>query len=160
MKTGLKVLLLTSILCVGIVAVSRKDVNKNSGIISQKEVKSSFNYYEIEYQIKVALQQLFEDIYGNKVYDARMYIEKIYTKEEEKQNELLKDLNLKEKEYAFELRYELKPASGVNPNELITSNGVYNEESGWITDIERVGVLRFNQNNIPNYQITNFGTSF
>ena len=119
------------------------------------------NMEEAEYQIQVALQYLFQEVYGDKVYDARMYVEKMYTAEEEQEDELLKSLELGPDEVAFRVRYELKPAEGVDPNEFLAGSGDYDEESGWVVEKYNVGVLRPNPDgDEPKYIITDFGTSF
>jgi len=39
-------------------------------------------------------------------------------------------------------------------------DGEYDEESGWIRNMTRVGILRPNEGGEPAYQITDFGTGF
>ena len=119
------------------------------------------NLEEAKYQIEVAMQYQLEQMYGEKVNDARIYVEKIYTAEEEKESELLKDYNLGPNEVAFEVKYELHPAEGVDINELLVATGEYDETSGWVTDKYNVGILRPNPNgDEPKYVITDFGTGF
>ena len=121
-------------------------------IMSQEEAK---------HQIEVAMQYLLEEAFGDKVNDARIYVEKIYTAEEEQSDELLKSLGLGPDEYAFEVKYELHPAEGADPIELTAATGDYDEESGWVVDKYNVGVLRPNDGGgEPAYVITDFGTSF
>lgn len=114
------------------------------------------NEEEAKYQIEVAMQYLFEKIYGDKVFDARINVEKIYTAEEEKEI----GMELGEDEVAFEVRYELKPSSSADINELMIPDGEYDKESEWIKDIHRVGVLKPTNNEEQKYEITNFGTGF
>ncbi len=119
------------------------------------------NLEEAKYQIEVAMQYLFEDIYGDDVFDARIYVEKVYSAEDEEENSAVKSMNLGPDEVAFEVRYELKPAEGADINKLTIPNGEYDEDSEWITGITRVGVLRPNEKGgEQKYKITDFGTGF
>ena len=115
---------------------------------------------DAEYQIEVAMQYKLGEMYGDKVNDARIYVEKIYTAQEEQEEEPIKALELGPDEYAFMVRYELHPAEGVDVEELLPANGKYNEESGWVVNKTGVGVLRPNESGEPEYIITNFGTGF
>ncbi len=115
---------------------------------------------DAEYQIEVAMQYLLEEAYGDKVNDARIYVEKVYTAEEEQADELLSSLGLGPDEYAFEVKYELHPAEGTDPIELTAATGEFDEASGWVLEKYNVGVLRPNDSGEPAYVITDFGTSF
>ena len=117
------------------------------------------NVEEAEYQIKVAMQYLLEESYGDKVVDARIYVEKIYSSEEEKV-EPLKSLNVGINDVAFEVKYELKLAEGVDVNEFLAGSGEYDEESEWIKEKYNVGILRENEKGEPKYKITDFGTGW
>lgn len=117
------------------------------------------NAEEAEYQIKVAMQYILEEMYGDKIFDARIYVDKIYTAEEE-QEDPLKSYNLGADEVAFEVHYEILPVQGTDVNELTAATGVYDEESGWIKEKYNVGILRPNENGEPAYKITDFGTGF
>ena len=99
------------------------------------------NEEEAKYQIEVAMQKLLEETYGDKVFDARIYVDKIYSTEEEKE-EPLKSLNIGIEDVAFEVNYELKLASGVDPNEFTAGTGYYDEESEWVKEKSAVGILR------------------
>ena len=123
-------------------------------------VSKNMSQEEAEQQIQVAMQYLLEEAFGDKVNDARVYVEKIYTAEEEQADELLSSLNLGPDEYAFEVKYELHPAEGADPIELTAATGEIDEESGWVVDKYNVGVLRPNTDGEPEYIITDFGTSF
>ena len=114
---------------------------------------------EAKYQIKIAMQNLLEETYGNKVYDARIYVDKIYSTEEE-QKEPLKSHNIGIDDVAFDVHYELKPANGVDPNEFTAGSGYYDEESEWITEKYSVGILRKNESGEPKYKITDFETGW
>ena len=116
------------------------------------------NPEEAKYQIEVAMQKLLEESYGDKVTDARIYVEKIYTAEDEQADEALKEYNLGPDEVAFEVRYELHPAEGVDVNELMAATGEYDEESGWVIEKYNLGVLRPTEDG--SYTITDFGTGW
>lgn len=115
---------------------------------------------DAKYQVEVAMQYLLEEAYGDKVVDARIYVEKVYTAEEEQKDEVLKTLKLGPDEYAFEVKYELLPAEGVDPIEFTAGTGEVDEESGWVVEKYNVGVLRPNDAGEPAYIITDFGTGF
>ena len=85
-------------------------------------------------------------------------MEKIYTAEEEQENEALKDYNLGPDEVAFEVRYDLHPAEGADMNELMAANGEYDEERGWIVDKFNLGILRKAEDG--SYTITDYGTGW
>ena len=98
-------------------------------------------------------------MYGDKVNDARIYVEKMYSAEEEKNIPALQ--NLGPNEIAFEVKYELHPSEGTDVNELTAASGVYDEASGWVKDKFNVGILRPNSEaSDPKYVITDLGTGF
>ena len=115
---------------------------------------------EAEHEIEAAMQYLLEDVYGDKITDARIYVEKVYMTEDEQKDELVKSLELGPDEYAFSVKYEMLPAEGVDPIEMTAATGIYDEESGWILEKYNVGVLRPNEEGEPAYVITDFGTGF
>ena len=113
---------------------------------------------EAEYQIKVAMQKLFEENYGEEVADSRIYVTKIYTAEDEQEVETLKEKNLGPNEIAFEVKYELRLAEGVEDTMKYTvANGEYDKESGWIRNKTNLGILVPDGNE---YKITEFGTGW
>ena len=118
------------------------------------------NDEEAIYQIEVAMQYLLEELYGDDVYDTRMHVEKIYTAEEEHKNPFLKRMNLSLDEIAFEVNYEIRPSEGADIDVLTLPDGEYDEETGWITGIKRVGILRTTDDENQKYKITNLGTEF
>ena len=128
------------------------DKKEEKGDIPLKEDKE-----EAEYRIKVAMQKIFEKIYGDNVVDARINVTKIYTADEEQEFDALKEMKLGENEVAFELNYELKPAEGADIFLLTVPDGVYDEKTGWVTEIYRLGVLRPDGDG---YTITDFGTGW
>ena len=116
------------------------------------------NLSEAEYQIKVAMQKVFEETYGDEVVDARIYVTKVYTAEDELQNEALKEKKLGPNEVAFEVSYELKIADNVTDTDKFTAgNGVYDKESGWVKEKSSVGILRPDGDS---YKVTDLGTGW
>ena len=116
------------------------------------------NTEEAEKQIMIAMQDLLDEAYGDKIDEAKIEVEKIYTAEEEQENEALKDYNLGPDEVAFEVRYDLHPAEGADMNELMAANGEYDEERGWIVDKFNLGILRKAEDG--SYTITDYGTGW
>jgi D-alanyl-D-alanine carboxypeptidase len=118
-----------------------------------KEVREA-----VKYKIERTLQEYFNDAYKDKISNSRFNVTKIYTEEEAKE-EPIKSLKLGKNEFAFEVTYQLQPAEGIEPNTLISSDGEYDENLGWVKNISRIGVLRYNDEN-GNYSIDNFGTGW
>ena len=115
---------------------------------------------DAEYEIKVAFQDYLKGAYGEAILDARIYVEKMYSAEEEQAIDGLKEMNLGPDEVAFEVRYELKPAEGTDVNLLTAASGEYDEESGWITEKYNLGILRPSTEGEAKYVITNLGTGW
>ncbi len=115
---------------------------------------------DAKYQIEVAMQYLLEETYGEKVNDARISVEKVYSADDEAENEALATYELGADDYAFEVKYELHPADGVDPNEFLAGTGEFDEETGWIINKTNVGILRPNEAGEPAYVIDSFGTGF
>ena len=111
-----------------------------------------------KYKIEKTLQEYFKVFYGNKISNSRFNITKIYT-EEEAENEPIKSLNLGEKDIAFEVTYQLQPSSETNYKELIIVDGEYDKDLGWVKNIKRVGVLKYNSKD-NTYSIENFVTGW
>ena len=120
------------------------------------------NLEEAKHQIEVAMQYLLKETYGDEVFDARIYVEKVYTAEEEQEIEALKEMNLGPNEVAFEVKYELKPAAGVEDIMKFTAaTGEYDEETGWVKEKYNLGVLRpTDGSGEQKYKITDFGTGW
>lgn len=162
--------LLLAILCVMMLVScsSKKDETIDNNVPKDQQegtagsnIPIKDNPEEAEYQITIAMQHLLEEVYGDKINDARIYVEKVYTAEEEQANDNLKSYNLTADEVFFEVKYELHPADGVDVNELLTATGEYDKESGWVKEKINVGVLRPNPDSEePKYIITDFGTAF
>ncbi|MBR2833206.1 MAG: M15 family metallopeptidase [Bacilli bacterium] len=112
-----------------------------------------------KYQIEKTLKEYFDNgVYKDKISNIRFNITKIYSAKEEK-TEPIKSLKLGKKDVAFEVEYQILPKDGVDPNEFIIVNGEYDKDLGWITELYRVGVLKFNDKK-GSYSIKNFGTGF
>lgn len=118
------------------------------------------NQEEAEYQIKVAVQELIKEAYGDNVVDARIYVDKVYSSEEEAKEPALKEMNLGPNEVAFEVSMELKPSSTADVNALTAGNGVYDEKTGWVTEVSRLGILVQDEKDNSKYTITNYGTGW
>ena len=159
-------LILTACLLITLAACGGSDQEEPESDVPKSEQQGTAgsniplkdNQEEAEYQIQVAMQKLLEEAYGDKVNDARIYVEKIYTVEDEQADEALKEYNLGPDEVAFEVRYELHPAEGTDVNELMAATGEYDEESGWVVDKFNLGVLRPTDDG--SYTITDFGTGW
>ncbi|MBR3281558.1 MAG: hypothetical protein IKI57_06995 [Clostridia bacterium] len=125
---------------------------------SNMPLKDRLNDAELE--IKRAFQDYLAEAYGEKVFDARIYVEKVYTAEEEQTIEALKEKNLGPDEVAFEVRYELKPAEGVDPIEFTAANGEYEEDTGWVKNKFNLGILRPNIEGEALYRVTDLATGW
>lgn len=116
---------------------------------------------DAKYQIEVAMQYLLEETYGEKVNDARITVEKVYSADDEAETEVLSGYELGADDYAFEVKYELHPADGVDPNEFLAGTGEFDEETGWVLNKTNVGILRPNTAaEEPAFVIDSFGTGF
>lgn len=161
-KKYLLVLLLT-VLCVTLTTACDKKETKveenHEGYGSNETIKRPLkeDYNEAEYQIKVAVQNSLEEAYKDEVFDARIYVKKIYTADEEQNSEVLKEMNLTNDEVAFEVEYELRPIEGVDINKFLVGTGEYNEETGWVTNKFGVGIIRATDSG---YKLSNFGTGW
>ena len=119
------------------------------------------NMKEAEAQVIAAMQAKLVEMYGDQVDDSRIRIEKLYSTEDEQAFEPVKSMNLGPNEVAFELTMDLHPAEGADVNMLLIPNGELDEESGWVVNVFRLGVLRENtESSDPKYVITDFGTGW
>ena len=117
------------------------------------------NHSAAIYRVEKTLQDYFKDAYGDKITNSRFNVKKIYTKEEADKDETLKTLKLGEKDLAFEVEYQLQPTDEKAINELTITDGEYNKDLGWVTNIGRLGVLKYNSKT-KTYSIENFGTGW
>lgn len=151
----------------------KKDLNNANAIEyveseteeSIKEVEEAAEEIDVEFlsdegKIEHTLFTLFKKTYGDKLDSAKIYINKIYTSEELEKNPIMKSLNLKEDEIAFEATISFLPVEDADPIEFMIPNGEYDEDSGWITDVTRVGVLTPTKSGKEKYEITYFGTGW
>ena len=110
------------------------------------ESLTDYNKYPeaAKYQIETTLKKEFEEkTYKGKISNVRFNVKKIYTSKDAKENSTIKDLELKDKDLAFEVEYQLLPEEGIDYNTLIVTDGEYNETLGWVTNINRLGVIRY-----------------
>lgn len=98
----------------------------------------------LKYRIEKSLQEYFKEYYKGKISNSRFNITKIYTEKDSKE-EPVKSLKLGKNEYAFEVTYQVEPAKEIDPNTLTIPNGEYDKKLGWVKDIKRVGVLKYNE---------------
>ena len=133
-----------------------KDITFEEYLASIDNIKE--NSSAAKYQIEKALQEYFKGSYEGNITSARFNVTKIYTAQEEKE-EPIQSLKLGKNEVAFEVTYQLQPAEGIDPNVLTIPNGEYDEKLGWVKNISRLGVLRYDDKN-ESYSIDNFGTGW
>lgn len=133
-----------------------KDITFEEYLESIEDIKETPE--AAKYQIEKALQEYFKDSYGDKITNSRFNVTKIYTAKEEKQ-EPIKSLKLGKKDVAFEVTYQLQPANETDIDELTITDGEYDEELGWVKNISRLGVLKYNDKD-GSYSIENFGTGW
>lgn len=132
-----------------------KDITFEEYLESVENVKETPS--SAKYHVEKALQKHFVKVYGDKIIDVKFNVTKVYSSKEEKETEVLKSMNLGKKDIAFEVTYQLLPAENVNIIELMIPNGEFDQKSGWIIDVSRVGVLKYSNGN---YSIKDFGTGF
>lgn len=119
------------------------------------------NLTEAEALITEAMQQKIEEIYGDQVSEVKIRIDKLYSAEDEQAFDPVASMNLGPNEVAFEATLELLPAEGADVNMLLIPNGEFDEASGWVKNVQRLGVLRENtESSDPKYVITDFGTGW
>ncbi len=112
-----------------------------------------------KYRIEKTLQDYFKETYGDKISNSRFNITKIYSSEEEKELSSLKEMNLGKKDIAFEVTYQLQPSNDKVILELTENDGEYNKDFGWVTNISRVGILKYNDKT-NSYTIDKFENNF
>ena len=118
------------------------------------------NNEEAKYPIELAMKNQIKEAYGNDVVDSKIDVQKIYSPADEQEVEPLKEMNLGRNEVAFEVKYELKPAEGVDVMALTAATGEYDEASGWVKEKYNLGILRPNDSGEAKYKITDFGTGW
>ena len=133
--------------------IMKKNITFEEYLESVQNIKE--NKEAAKYKIEKTLQEYFKDVYGNKITNSRFNITKIYTKEDDKE----KVINLKDKDIAFEVTYQIQSAEGIDPNILTITDGEYDSNLGWVKNISRHGILKYNETN-NTYSITRFGTGW
>ena len=97
-------------------------------------------------ELVTALTAYLKEVYGEDVDGIEITVDKIYNSEETAEYEFLQGLDMADEDVAFEVSYELKPADGLNEEammRLTVPDGVYDEESGMVTELHRIGVLKY-----------------
>ena len=133
-----------------------KDITFEEYLESIKDIKNTRE--AAKYKIEKTLEEYLKEVYGDKISNSRFNVTKIYTAKEERK-EPIKSLKLGKKDIAFEVTYQLEPSEKADPNELTIPNGEYDKKTGWVKDISRLGVLKYNKKN-GTYSIENFGTGW
>ncbi len=106
------------------------------------------------------MEKYLRDACAGKIDDLEVTVEKVYSDEEEKADELLKSLDLGPNEVAFSVSYKLHPAKGVEDLMQFTAGtGEIDEASGWIINKSNVGILRPDPDG-EGFIVTDFGTGF
>lgn len=119
------------------------------------------NNEEAKYQIELAMKNQVKEMFGDEVIESKIYIEKIYSPADEQEVESLKEMNLGRNEVAFEVKYELKLAEGIEDTMKYTAaTGEYDEESGWVKEKYNLGILRPDDSGKAKFKITDFGTGW
>ena len=134
-----------------------KDITLEEYLGSIKDINN--NKEAAKYQIEKTLQKYFEDIYGDKIINSRFNVTKIYTPEEITKNETIKSLKVGKKDVAFEVEYQLQPTDENDYNELMIPDGEYDQKLGWVKNINRLGILKYNDKK-GSYSIKNFETGW
>ncbi len=110
--------------------------------------------------VEAAMKNYFDETYGDKISEANVVVKKIYNYDDEAAANLT---GMNSENLAFELTYDLKPASDSKAliEELTGGNGTYNEETGWIEGKVGVGILAPNPDGTnPEYVIDLLASSF
>lgn len=124
------------------------------------ESVTDYNKYPeaAKYRIETTLKKEFEEkTYKDKISNVRFDVKKIYTSKDAKDDSTIKGLELGDKDLAFEVEYQLLPQEGIDYNTLIVTDGKYNEELGWVTNINRLGVIRYENGS---YTVTQLDTGW
>ena len=135
--------------------IMEKDITFEEYLDSVTDLKK--NNSAAKYKIEKALQEKLNKDLEGKITNSRFNITKIYSDKEVNNNETIKSLKFGDKDIAFEVTYQLQPAEGVDPNELMVVDGKYDEELEWVVDLHRLGILRYKNGK---YTIDNFGTGW
>lgn len=108
--------------------------------------------------VRNTVEQYYKKEYGETIEEIKFNNVKVYTKKEIEKDELLKDLNLGDKDIAFEINYELKIIDGYeNIMEFTAATGEI--DGNWVKEKYNCGVARYDEES-DEYSITDFGTGF
>ena len=139
MRKYLSILLLAAILFTGLFILTGCEKEE------AEEKTENIAYFTpeegIENQIKVSSEEYFKMVYGEKLLELKIVKIDVC----KANSELLKYVDLAEKDYAFEIDYELKPADEKYVPDLTEELGEYDEESGWVKNCHGFGVMRYNE---------------
>ena len=138
-----------------LVSESSESSEKALNAISEDEMKDLSDEEKIEH----AIFGLLKNNYGENFGSAKIYVDKMYKKEEAENLDTLKDLNLGEKDIAFEVSINIEPEEGEDIFKFTVPDGVYDEETGWVSGISRLGVLRYDSKD-KTYSIDHYGTGW
>ena len=83
----------------------------------------------------------------------------MYKAEEAAKEDLLKELNIGEKDIAFEVSIDFLPTKGADINQFTAVDGVYDEETGWVHEVSRLGILKYDSET-KSYSIEHLGTGW
>ena len=138
--------------------IMKKKITLEEYLDSIEDVKH--NHEAAKYKIETTLKEYIENgVYKDSIINSRFNVTKIYSSKDEMDSSELSTMGLSGKDIAFEVTYQLQPAEGTDINPIMVPDGEYNENLGWITNISRVGILKYN-NKTKKYTIKNFGTGW
>ena len=113
-------------------------------------------------EIENALRPYLAEAYGENAADFNIEVTKVYDDVETNTEEFLTSLGLADEDVAFEVSYEIKPKEGIDEDGLMlltVPDGVYDEASGLVKEIHRVGVLTLKDGSYA-IKNENFGTGW
>ena len=128
-----------------ILAEAVEYVDEDYGEFVSEISDEDLQYLDSDELIEHFVFKELEKIYEDKMFGAKIYIDKIYTKEDVEDNEFLKELNLDDDDMAFETTFHVLPKTDEDVDMFLIPNGEYDEETGWVKNMTRVGVLRINE---------------
>ena len=108
--------------------------------IKDKNSVESASIYQVE---QTLMKELKDGSYKDKISDIKFNVTKIYTLEEKRKDNNLQSLDVQKNDIAFEVTYRIQPVEGVDIQELTAVDGEYNEATGYIENISRLGVLKY-----------------
>lgn len=164
MKKIVKGVLLLMVVCIatfGLVGCGKDKNTNNEPVADETETTGEIDIKSLsdEEKIEHLIHGLLKTSYRDQLDSAKIYVDKMYTPEEVQQDETIKSLNIGEKDIPFEVSMYLLPVEGADINLFTVADGEYNEETGWVSDVHRLGVLRYNEVD-DIYYIDNYGTGW